>query len=70
MRPVKLTIRLARARGYSAHKITDRVTGWQAGGLLDDLRDRIWTHYELALVNKLREERVSYNDPTNTDPPF
>lgn len=38
--------------------------------LLDDLRDRIWTHYELALVSKLREERVSYNDLPTTDPPF
>lgn len=38
--------------------------------LLDDLRDRIWTHYELALVRKIREERVSHNDLPRTDPPF
>lgn len=38
--------------------------------LLDDLRDRIWTHYELALVSKLREERVSYNEMPTTHPPF
>jgi len=38
--------------------------------LLDDLRDRIWAHYELALVTKLREERVSRNDVPTTDPPF
>jgi hypothetical protein len=38
--------------------------------LLDDLRDRIWAHYELALVAKLREERVSHYDIPMTDPPF
>ncbi|NMG15770.1 hypothetical protein [Aromatoleum bremense] len=38
--------------------------------LLDDLRDRIWAHYELALVTKLRDERVSRNDVPTTDPPF
>lgn len=38
--------------------------------LLDDLRDRIWAHYELALVRKLREERVSHNNLPTTDPPF
>ena len=38
--------------------------------LLDDLRDRIWTHYEFALLTKLREDRVSLNDIPTTDPPF
>jgi hypothetical protein len=38
--------------------------------LLDDLRDRIWAHYELALLTKLREERVTRFDVPMTDPPF
>ncbi|MDX9741930.1 hypothetical protein [Aromatoleum aromaticum] len=38
--------------------------------LLDDLRDRIWSHYELALVTKLREERVTHRDVGINDPPF
>lgn len=38
--------------------------------LLDDLRDRIWAHYELALVTKLREERVTHRDVGINDPPF
>ncbi len=38
--------------------------------LLDDLRDRIWAHYELALVTKLREERVIHRDVGINDPPF
>jgi len=27
--------------------------------LLDDLRDRIWAHYELALFDLLQQDRVS-----------
>ena len=38
--------------------------------LLDDLRDRIWTHYEFALLTAFREERVTYHDVQTTDPPF
>lgn len=38
--------------------------------LLDDLRERIWAHYEFALLNKLSEERVSHHDVPITDPPF
>ena len=38
--------------------------------LLDDLHDRIWAQDKLALVTKLREERVSHNDPPTTDRPF
>ena len=30
--------------------------------LLDDLRDRIWTHYEVALIEKLRDERLTHFD--------
>ena len=38
--------------------------------LLDDLRDRIWAHYEFALAQKLREDRVTYHDLVIDDPPF
>ena len=38
--------------------------------VLDDLRDRIWTHYETALLNKYRDERITRNDRPVTDPPF
>ena len=38
--------------------------------LLDDLRDRIWSHYELALVEKLKSERVVCYDVKLNDPPF
>ena len=31
--------------------------------LLDDLRDRIWAHYDLALVDLLREERGGPGEP-------
>lgn len=38
--------------------------------LLDDLRDRIWAHYEFALVTTLRKERVTHHHVQTTDPPF
>lgn len=38
--------------------------------LLDDLRDRIWSHYELALLDKLRDDRVALLPVGITDPPF
>ena len=38
--------------------------------LLDDLRDRIWTHYEHALLTAFREEHVIYYDVQTSDPPF
>ena len=38
--------------------------------LLDDLRDRIWAHYEVALQARFREVRVTYRDVETTDPPF
>ena len=39
-------------------------------GLLDDLRDRIWTHYEIALQQKLCDERVTRHNVVISDPPF
>ena len=38
--------------------------------LLDDLRDRIWAHYESVLIEKYRDERVTQHDVKITDPPF
>ena len=38
--------------------------------LLDDLRDRIWAHYEFALMTSFREARVIHHDVNITDPPF
>ena len=38
--------------------------------LLDDLRDRIWSHYEFALVQNLRQDRLTHRDIVMDDPPF
>lgn len=38
--------------------------------LLDDLCDRVWTHYELALVAKFAEDRVSLTEVIGSDPAF
>ena len=38
--------------------------------LLDDLRDRIWAHYNVALMTQFREDRVTRHDVEITDPPF
>lgn len=38
--------------------------------LLDDLRERIWAHYEFALLTKFREERLTHLDVQTSDPPF
>lgn len=37
--------------------------------LLDDLRDRIWAHYEVQIHEQLREERLA-TGPSGDDPPF
>ena len=38
--------------------------------LLDDLRDRIWAHYESVLLEKYRDERITHHDVEMTEPPF
>ena len=38
--------------------------------LLDDLRDRISSHYEIILQHKIRDERITHCDVTISDPPF
>ncbi len=38
--------------------------------VLDDLRDRIWTHYESTLLNTYRDQPITRHDRPVTDPPF
>ena len=38
--------------------------------LLDDLRDRIWSHYERVLQHKLHDDRVPRLCLDSTEPPF
>ena len=38
--------------------------------LLEDLRERIWSHYELTLLDQLRRDRVTVHHVEITDPPF
>jgi hypothetical protein len=38
--------------------------------LLDDLRDRVWGHYELTLKTAYREDRVTRHEVCVADPPF
>ena len=38
--------------------------------LLDDLRDRIWSHYERVLQQKLHDDRVIRHCVDSTEPPF
>lgn len=38
--------------------------------LLDDLRDLIWAHHEVALHNQYREEHITRSDLPVTDLPF
>jgi hypothetical protein len=36
--------------------------------LLDDLRDRVWTHYGLVIQNLLREQRETTESLDDFDP--
>lgn len=38
--------------------------------LLDELRDTLWAHYEVQVLDIWREERVTQFDVPLTDPPF
>ena len=38
--------------------------------LLDDLRDRIWAHYEVQLYKHPREDRITTENNSEDDPPF
>ena len=38
--------------------------------LLDDLRDRIWSHHEIVLQQKLRDERITHYNVVISDLPF
>ncbi len=38
--------------------------------LLDDLRDKVWAHYELTLKTRCREDRITRYEVNVADPPF
>lgn len=38
--------------------------------LLDDLRDRIWSNYEIVLQQMFRDELITEYDVNISDPPF
>lgn len=38
--------------------------------LLDDLRERIWSHYEVVLLDTFRSDRITCHDVEISDPPF
>ena len=38
--------------------------------LIDDLRERIWSHYETVLLDKFQSDRVTCYDVEISDPPF
>lgn len=43
--------------------------------LLDDLRDRIWTHYQIPLYDLYQQQRLPFPEddfmpPTGNEPPF
>lgn len=38
--------------------------------LLDDLRDRIWAHYESVLLDQFRDEHATRHNVKITNPPF
>jgi hypothetical protein len=38
--------------------------------LLDDLRECIWSYYEIALLDKFQNDRVTCYDVETSDPPF
>ena len=38
--------------------------------LLDDLRERIWAHYEFTLMTTFRGARLTGHDVEISDPPF
>ena len=35
--------------------------------LLDDLRDRVWTHYGWAIQNQMREQHMTNESPDDYD---
>jgi hypothetical protein len=41
---------------------------WAVMELLDDLRDRVWTHYGQVIQNLLREQRASSESLDDFDP--
>jgi hypothetical protein len=38
--------------------------------LLDDLHERIWSHYEAVLLDRFQNDRVTRHEVAVSDPPF
>ena len=38
--------------------------------LLDDLHERIWSHYEDVLLDRFQNDRVTRHEVAVSDPPF
>ena len=38
--------------------------------LVDDLRERIWSHYEDVLLDRFQNDRVTRHEVAVSDPPF
>ena len=38
--------------------------------LLDDLRHQVWTHYQLPLLELVREQRMPHHEPEHMNPPL
>lgn len=38
--------------------------------LLDDLRHQIWVHYQLPLLELVREQRIPHDEPEHMTPPL
>jgi hypothetical protein len=38
--------------------------------LLDDLRHQIWAHYQLPLLELVREQRMPHDKPEHLNPPL
>ena len=38
--------------------------------LIDDLRERIWSHYEVVLLDRFQNDCVTHHEVEVSDPPF
>ena len=38
--------------------------------LLDDLRHQIWAHYQMPLLELVREQRILHDEPEHLNPPL
>lgn len=72
MKPWQAPSGLRRGLPFAVDDSWTAEQAWAVLELLDDLRDRVWTHYGLRIQNLLREQRVSQesSDNLDTDWPF